>query len=151
MNPEIKFNESLKIFSRTEKLEVVRDFILKAAEKAGFSGDDINKIILAVDEACTNIIKHAYKYSPLGLIEIKVKADAQKLSIIIKDYGESFEPEKVPAPDIEELVKNKKIGGLGMFLMKKLMDVVEYDISPGKNQLKLVKYLPDSKNNRGNG
>jgi len=142
LKTKLLVNESIKVFSRTENLEIVRNFVRKVATKAGFSEDDIHKIILAVDEACTNIIKHAYKYSPAGEIFITAKADSSKLLLLIKDRGESFEPTKIPAPDIKELVKNKRVGGLGIFLMKQLMDVVEYGASKNQNQLKLIKYLP---------
>lgn len=148
MNSKIKINESLKILSRTENLERVRSFVKKAAENAGFDSEDVNKIILAVDEACTNIIKHAYKFSPAGKIEVSVKTEKNKFFVFITDYGESFEPEKIPPPNIEELVKKKKVGGLGIFLMKQLMDVVDYNISPKENKLKLIKYLPGVNTNK---
>lgn len=135
-------NEQLKIKSKTENLSEVRQFTEEFASLVGFSDDVINKIILAVDEACTNIIKHAYKNSPEGDIVISFVFENNKLSISILDNGNHFEPNKIPEPDIKEFYKQKKSGGLGMYLMKKLMDEVIYSTSSGNyNQVTLVKYL----------
>ncbi|MCX7876919.1 MAG: ATP-binding protein [Melioribacteraceae bacterium] len=135
-------NVQLKIKSKTENLSEVRSFAEKIANQLGFSEDSISKIILAIDEACTNIIKHAYKYDPDGDIIISFSFNGNKLSISILDYGNHFDPDKIPEPDIKEYYKQKKSGGLGMFLMKKLMDEVVYSTTSGSyNQVTLIKYL----------
>jgi len=136
-----KLNRKLTVKSTTDNLSRVREFIRGAASDSGFPEEDINKIILAVDEACTNVIKHAYKYSPKGEISITAKKEKNKLTISIYDHGYHFNPGAIPEPDIEELHKQRKIGGLGMFLMKKLMDEVIYNISSDSNQVILVKYF----------
>jgi serine/threonine-protein kinase RsbW len=85
---------SKTILSRTDHLLEVREFVSEAARQFGFSEEDVANIVLAVDEACTNIIKHHRR------------------------------------------------GGLGVYLMKKLMDKVEYNFAAGdKNEVSLVKYL----------
>lgn len=138
------FEKELLVKSTTDNLAAIRDFIKSAANQSGFSEDSTGKIILAVDEACTNIIKHAYKYSPEGNILIKVKFNDPKFSISITDDGSHFDPNKVPEPDLREYYKQKRVGGLGMFLIKKLMDEVNYStLSGNKNQVILVKYLPN--------
>jgi len=135
-------NRELSIKSTTENLLQVRKFIREAALEAGIDEQNIGKIILAVDEACTNIIKHAYKYSPEGTIVLSLKANRKKIEIKITDDGEHFNPSSVPDPDIVEYHKQRKVGGLGMFLMKKLMDEVRYNtISRNKNQVILVKHV----------
>ncbi len=136
------FEKELLVKSTTDNLAIIRDFIKSAANQSGFSEDSTGKIILAVDEACTNIIKHAYKYSPEGNILIKIKFNDAKFSISITDDGSHFDPNKVPEPDLREYYKQKRVGGLGMFLIKKLMDEVNYStLSGNKNQVILVKYL----------
>ncbi len=139
---KVKSRNKLKIFSRTENLAEIRNFVQKVAKQCGFGEDDVQKIVLAADEACTNIIKHAYKYSPTGEIVIETKCDSEKIILTITDTGVPFEPESVPTPDLEKLAKRKKVGGLGIYLMKKLMDTVSYNIGKEKNQIILVKYLP---------
>lgn len=124
---------------------IVRDFIADAAKNFGFDEENINKIIMAVDEACTNIIKHAYESKPGLPIDITVDAEDKKFSVIIKDKGKHFSPEKVTPPDMKEYLHKYKVGGLGIYLMKTLMDEIKYNIQPGvQNEVKLVKYLPSN-------
>ena len=137
-----KNSDKLIVKSRTENLSEIRDFISGSALQAGLSEDVIENIILAVDEACTNIIKHAYNSFPDGEIVIKVESDDKKFSITIIDYGNSFDPDVVPEPDLRKSYNEGRVGGLGMYLMKRLMDDVKYTSVPGKyNQVQLSKYL----------
>ncbi|MDR3610553.1 MAG: ATP-binding protein [Ignavibacteriaceae bacterium] len=132
----------LEIKSRTENLAAIRSFINSAATEAGLTKEVIDNIILAVDEACTNIIKHAYKYSPDGRIIITLKPDKKTFTVEIIDYGKSFDPNIVPNPDLQKYVDQGRVGGLGMYLMKTLMDEVKYYSVPGKfNQVSLSKYI----------
>jgi len=137
-----KFERELIVKSSTDNLSIIREFTKTAAVESGFSDETVGKIILAVDEACTNVIKHAYKYSPEGEILITINFENQKFTISITDEGTRFNPGNVPDPDLKEYHKQKRIGGLGMFLMKKLMDDVKYiNLSENKNQVVLVKYI----------
>jgi len=135
-------DKKLIVQSRTENLSVVRDYIHDAALKAGINPEKVGDIILAVDEACTNIIKHSYKSIHDGKIEIQVLNNYKKFTIVITDYGSSFEPKKVPAPDLQKYYQQHRVGGLGMYLMKNLMDEVDYISVPGKyNRVSLSKNL----------
>jgi serine/threonine-protein kinase RsbW len=135
----------LIVKSKTEHLAAIREFVRNTALEAGFSKDSIDNMILAVDEACTNVIKHAYKSYPDGEIIIKMKYKDEKIQITIIDYGSAFDPEKIPSPDIREYYRQRKVGGLGMYLMKTLMDDVEYISVPGKyNQVLLSKSINSS-------
>lgn len=132
----------LTVKSQTENLSEIRDFVSGNAVEAGIPGSTIDNIILAVDEACTNIIKHAYKLSPKGEIIIRIDYDEEKFTITIIDYGKSFEPDRVPRPDLQKYYLEHRVGGLGMYLMKSLMDNVEYITVPGKyNQVLLSKNI----------
>lgn len=145
--PNRKKNKTgeLRVQSKTENLSVIRDFVSLNALKAGIPEATIEKIILAVDEACTNIIKHAYKHSPEGKIIIKVEYDKEKLSVTITDYGISFEPDKVPVPDLQKYYREHRVGGLGLYLIKSLMDDVTYTSVPGKyNKVLLSKNIRSS-------
>ena len=133
----------LTIQSRTENLRQVREFISDAARAAGFVNESVEKIALAVDEACTNIIKHSYQFAPEGDIEIQISKRNSSFEIVISDHGKSFDPEAVQVPDMKEYIKKYRRGGLGMYLMRSLMDVVEYSTDPGeKNTVRLVKFMP---------
>lgn len=133
---------SLNIESRTDRLVDAREFVSAAAHELGFDDDDIGKIALAVDEACTNVIKHAYHFDSTQHLTITVKPGKNSIEILITDSGERFDPRRLPAPDMKEYLKKFRKGGLGVYLMKKLMDEVEYQLLPGeKNEVRLVKYL----------
>jgi len=134
---------SIQIESRTERLIAVREFVSEAAHEFGFTDEDVSKIALAVDEACTNVIKHAYKFDPTKTIQVVVRTDNGVFEIAIRDTGTQFNPAQVRRPDMKEYLSHYRKGGLGVFLMKSLMDKVEYEIAPGKmNEVRLIKYLP---------
>lgn len=135
------FNKKISITSKTENLSQVRDFVKSTADECGFSKEEIGKIILAVDEATTNVIKHAYHYAVDKEIVIQAILKDGKFSIIIIDEGAHFDPERIPLPDLQEYHKQKKVGGLGMFLMRKLMDDVKYENFANQNKVTLVKYI----------
>jgi serine/threonine-protein kinase RsbW len=135
----------LRINSKTENLSLIRDFVSEKALNAGIPMDTVEKIMLAVDEACTNIIKHAYKSSPDGEIIINIDYNEKKFTITIIDYGKSFEPDRVPLPNLQKYYHEHKVGGLGIYLMKSLMDDVKYTSVPGKyNQVLLSKNINGS-------
>lgn len=134
--------KELIVKSTTNNLSIVRDFVREAALEAGADESAVDKIILAVDEACTNVIKHAYKYSPEGDINVSVRTDNNRFVIEITDQGIIFDPYGIPEPDIKKYYKERRVGGLGMFLMKKLMDEVNYmNVAGNRNRVRLVKYL----------
>lgn len=132
----------MTIKSKTAYLNKVRKFVSSEARKFGFSDEEVNKITLAVDEACTNIIKHAYRYAGDHPIYLKLNTQNNSFEIMIEDHGMPFEPESIKMPDMKEHIKSYKRGGFGMYMMKSLMDKVEYKIHPGvKNKVILTKYL----------
>jgi serine/threonine-protein kinase RsbW len=142
--------KKLKVKSKTENLSIIRDFINSSAADAGLKADVIESIILAVDEACTNIIKHAYKSFPDGELIIKTKSTLDRFVISITDFGNSFEPEMIPEPDLQKYYRQRRVGGLGMYLMKTLMDDVKYKSIPGKyNEVLLSKNLKVAQSNAG--
>ncbi len=142
--------KKLKVKSRTENLSVIRDFVSKSAAEAGISSDVMENIILAVDEACTNIIKHAYGSVPDGELIIKTKITQARFEISITDYGRSFAPETIPEPDLQKYYRQRRVGGLGMYLMKTLMDDVKYVSIPGKyNEVLLSKNIKVAQSNAG--
>ncbi|MBL1212371.1 MAG: ATP-binding protein [Ignavibacteriae bacterium] len=137
-----KLQKKITVKSSTDNLAKVREFTRSNAAKSGFDDDTIGKIILAVDEACTNIVKHAYKYYPNGEITINIDSDKSKFKITITDSGSKFNPNEIEEPNLSEYHRKRKVGGLGMFLMKKLMDEVKYHtLSKDRNQVVLVKYI----------
>jgi serine/threonine-protein kinase RsbW len=136
-----KINETRTFKSVTTMLSDVREFVNSRALDFGFDEKEVSEITLAVDEACTNVIKHAYHGNPETEFEIKIIASGNEFEIVVRDWGNSFDPEKVPVPDIKEKIRKHTGGGLGIFLMRKLMDAVEYRGGSTVNEVRLIRYL----------
>lgn len=135
-------DESLTITSETEHLVEVREFLQTCARRAGLPDTDINKVVLAVDEATANIMKHAYGGEPGGEIRFDISADGKRLEVCITDHGEGFDPDRIKDPNMAEHVRAGRKSGLGIFLMRQIMDEVTYTFREGvPNRLRLVKYL----------
>lgn len=130
----------LKVASTTGELAAIREFIQEKAAQAGVSQKTIDSIILAVDEASTNIVKHAYHFDDSKEIKLHLSFDDSTCTVSLTDYGDSFDPDKVPNPDMNEYLKQRRVGGLGLMLIRTLMDFVEYHTVKGKyNRLTMVK------------
>ena len=125
----------------TEHLSEVRDFVASYATKHGVSSHEVEDIRLAVDEAYTNIIKHAYQYDDSRFVEIVMGSEKDEFWVSLKDNGKSFNPTEYPDPDVEERIKKKERGGVGVYLMKKLMDRIEYHKHDGTNEIRMIKKL----------
>jgi serine/threonine-protein kinase RsbW len=130
------------ISSKTDSLLSVRHFVSEAAKAFGFTDEDSSKIVLAVDEACTNIIKHAYQNAPNQQITITIVQEKDRFEVRISDEGRSFDPKTLRPLNLKEHLTKYRRGGLGVYLMKSLMDEVEYRSIGGKtNEVRLTKYL----------
>lgn len=126
--------------SQTKNLILVREFVKDFLSSKNISDEDLEKIILAIDEACTNKIKHSYKFDESKDIIIKLKLSDNEFTAEISDFGLPFDPEKVQVPNLKENYINKRSGGYGIFLMRKLMDEVIYVFTPtGENKIILKK------------
>lgn len=130
------------VTSDTRFLSLVRDFMQRAVRRSPKLNGEENKIILAVDEAVTNIIEHGYNGSRNGNIELEVQVNEAQFRIVIRDGGQVFDPSKAADLDIRDHVQAGKRRGLGIFLMRQIMDEVFYRYQDGvKNELTLVKYM----------
>ena len=137
-----KIQYQLKIPGQTDNLELIRIFVSAVAERVGFAADDVGKIELAVDEACANVIKHAYIKGTKEPIDVVIEVDYKKLTIIITDHGKGFDVKKISKKNVKDYIAELRVGGLGIYLMKALMDEVEFNSQPGvKTQVKMVKYF----------
>jgi len=121
-------------------LDDIRDFVGDMARKVGFSDREVYSIQLAADEASSNIIEHAYAGVQDGKLEVECNIFEGGMKIIMRDRGKPFNPSSVPEPNVNADLAERKIGGLGMYLMRKLMDEVTYVSSvDGGNTLTMIK------------
>jgi len=135
---------TLRIPSTTRHLKTVRRFVERHARAAGLSSEVIEQLKLAVDEACTNVIKHAYKGRPDQPIDIAVLIEPDRFIVRIRDQGEAFDPVHYRAPDLPALIRRRQGGGLGVRLIRQLMDEVTYQSRGRYNEVQLIKYLARS-------
>jgi anti-sigma regulatory factor (Ser/Thr protein kinase) len=132
----------LQVPSTTENLAMIRDFAAHVGAQAGLDERAVANLELAVDEACANVIEHAYGSDVSKEVTVRALFDENAIQIIVEDTGRGFDPTRVPIEDLRTLVAERRTGGLGMQLMKSLMDEVHYEIHPGqKNELRMVKHL----------
>ncbi len=139
---QIERKFALTVPSSTENLALIREFVGSIAQQSGMDAADAGKLELAVDEACANVIEHAYGHDISKEVIIRATLDEETLSIDVEDTGSGFDPNSVKQEELDDLVHKRRTGGLGMRLMKTLMDEVRYEIGPGKkNELHMVKKL----------
>jgi len=135
----------MELRSNPEMLCVVRNALGELAAKLGFSESECRAVVLAVDEALTNIIRHAYLGEPDRSIEasfrqIQVPRDGEPgdaLEIVLEDRGVTVDPQKMCGRALEDV----RPGGLGLHFIRQSMDTVEFSHNDGRNQLRLVKIL----------
>jgi serine/threonine-protein kinase RsbW len=140
---------SLKLPSQTDNLELIRNFVSAVARKVGFTDDDVSKIEISVDEACTNVIEHAHHRDARQDLDVAIKIDYEKFTVVVTDRGKGFRFRDVKVPDMNTYIAELRVGGLGIFLMKTLMDKVEYHSKPGRtNEVRMIKYLLKHEDNR---
>ncbi|MCP3926892.1 MAG: ATP-binding protein [Desulfobacterales bacterium] len=131
--------------SHTSQLELIRLVSSRVISTLpAFDEDDLDDIGLAMDEACTNIIVHSYHENISGVIIVKFTLEPDKVTITIIDKGEkgqTFNPDELSIVDKEAYLSTLSRGGLGVHIIKKIMDEVEYTVVPGlHNCLTMVKY-----------
>jgi serine/threonine-protein kinase RsbW len=132
--------ETVSFPGRFESLPRISEFVSHAARSAGLSDKAIYAVQLAVDEACSNIIDHAYGGEDRGSMECSVVVDDQGLTVILRDSGNPFDPQNVPNPQVNVPLENLKQRGVGVYLMRMMVDEIHYEFSPeGGNILTLVK------------
>lgn len=130
---------TMSVEASTKHLAKVRNFVAKYATECGFKKQDVADIRLAVDEAYTNIIKHSYKYDDKKSVEIELGYDNDEFWISLLDTGKAFDPSTYTKPDLRQQIKNKKRGGVGVYLIKKLMDDVRYRNEGTTNEIRMTK------------
>ncbi len=132
---------SLCIAAELKHLETIRQFIEERAAALGLDSAAIPDVVLATDEAVTNIILHGYWGRP-GIIEIELERCQEALVIRLRDYAEPFDPTTVPLPDLSLPPEERGLGGLGVYLMRQVMDEIYHQLTPqGYNELTMVKRI----------
>jgi serine/threonine-protein kinase RsbW len=134
--------ETLRMKAILESVPLAIGCVTQWAETAGFDERALYNIQLAVDEACANVVDHAYQGTEPGDMEISCFLNEQVLIIRVRDWGRGFDPEAVSEPDVEAPLEERTLGGLGLFLVKQVMDHVQFSCDPVRgNELMMTKRL----------
>lgn len=121
-------------------IPLMEEFVSRAGAAAGVSPERIDMLVLAVEEAVTNVINYAYGDRE-GDIVLTAGRQGDSLVFEIKDQGEPFDPTQVSGPDVTLPASEREPGGLGLFLIRKIMDGVHYRREGDMNVLTLTKQL----------
>jgi len=132
----------LRVPSRTEFLATIRDVTRRMAEVAGFDGAQADQLALAVDEASTNVIEHAYAGARDRRVELRFEVRGDELRVEVVDDGTAVDPRAVPHVDLRRYASERRTGGLGMHLMGRIMDTVTFRRSGRSNVCCMVKRKP---------
>ena len=132
----------LGVPSRTEFLAAIRDVTRRMAEIAGFDAAQSDQLALAVDEASTNVIEHAYAGAGDRRIELRFDSRGDELRVEVVDEGAAVDPRTVPQVDLRRYASERRTGGLGMHLMGRIMDTVTFRRTGRSNVCCMVKRKP---------
>ncbi|HMO57011.1 MAG TPA: anti-sigma factor antagonist [Roseiflexaceae bacterium] len=134
--------QSLKVSATLSSLALISDFISNATTSVGLDEHAAWQVQLAVDEAATNIIQHGYDADNPGQIELTWDVDGVNLVVTLRDFGRRFNPFDVPPPDLVSPLEERQPGGLGLYLMSRLMDDVAFSFDDvNGNLLTMTKRL----------
>jgi serine/threonine-protein kinase RsbW len=133
--------KTITLPGRYENLVKIAEFVRQASVEAGLDSFAVYSVETAVEEACSNIIEHAYGGEDRGSIECSCSSDDNGLTIRLCDTGKPFKPETVRDPDVRAPLKKRPSHGLGLFIMRKWMDNVQFEYKPDVgNILTMVKH-----------
>lgn len=135
---------SLTIPSSTSRLGDVRRFVTERATAAGLDAPDVEAVRLAVDEACTNAIKHAYGGREDGVVTVETRRQPGAFLVVITHAGVPFDPARYHPVPLPEAVRQRRRGGFGVVLMNRLVDHVEYRQRGKISEVRLTKDLDAS-------
>ena len=138
---DIENFKELSVDSPIENFVVVKDWLQSIFDKIGCVGKPAKQLFIAVDEMFTNIAHYAYEDVGKVFFKASYNADEKMLKISIIDNGDKYNPLEKPDPDIAQRIKDKTVGGLGIFMTKKMVDSIEYSRVEDKNVLVLNKKI----------
>ncbi len=131
----------ITLAAELESLRQFRDFIADCCAKFQVPESTVFELKLAVDEACTNIITHGYKGMDPGSIILSFRIEPDRILVSLTDFGHVFEPAEAPKPDVEAALEDRPLGGMGLYLIYKMMDNIDYQASEDGNTLTFTKYI----------
>jgi len=132
----------VKVKALLENVPLAIHCVTHWAQWAGFDEQALYEIQLAVDEACANVADHAYLGEEPGEMEVSCNLEDQLFTIWVRDWGKGFDPESVLVPNVDAPLEERTLGGLGLFIVRQVMDEVQFSFDPEMgNELRMAKRL----------
>jgi len=131
---------SISIPCAKSNLQLIRTFIIEALRKKKLPEIEVHSMVLAVDELCANLIIHSNNCSPNHSIQVIMDIKKDKIVFDVIDNGTGFDIRQYPEPDLDEIIKSKKKGGVGLLLVKRIMDEIDFITKPNHSVVRLTKF-----------
>ena len=137
--------ENIKVSCQKHNLKLVRDFVWQALEEVSLPEAEKNLIVLAIDEVCTNLLVHSHQCNPEQFIEIHISLENEHFICHIHDWGQAFNIVEYQTPEMEQIIKQRKNGGMGLILVKKIMDQIKMTSNGNHHIYTFIKLLKTQK------
>jgi serine/threonine-protein kinase RsbW len=129
----------MNLYADLTQLEVIREFVAQTIHELDLDEQMIPDLQLAVEEICANTLRHGYN-GRSGKLEITIQSITDGVQVTVRDWGNTFDPDAVPLPDVDAPLEQRPLGGLGLFLVKQLMDEVTFEFDGAKgDSVKMIK------------
>ena len=129
------------VLADAAQLTVLMRFLQEFAMAVGLDAAQVSTFELALEEIFMNIVMHGSRPGIAPRVEVSLHRDAESVTMTVEDDGPEFDPLSLPPPDVMASLADRKVGGLGVFLVRKMMDSVRYARIAGRNQLRMSKHL----------
>lgn len=123
-------------------LKNIRLFLTHVLQERQLPEEQVSLLVLAVDEVCANRMIHSNSCDPAETLEVKVSSDADYLTVEIIDKGEGFNLASYQVPEIQDIISRRKQGGIGLILVSKIMDLIQFEKRENFHVCRLSKSLP---------
>ena len=138
--------KELRIKNQISELEKVAQFIEEIGEELGLSMELQMNLNLVMEEMVTNVIFYAYPEGDVEDIELLAKSDGKELTFVLSDQGKEFDPTAKEDTDLDVNPADRELGGMGIFIVKNIMNKVTYQRLEGKNLLTMTKGIEEQSN-----
>jgi serine/threonine-protein kinase RsbW len=123
------------------QLTVLTSFLREFGMAVTLDAAQVSTFELALEEIFMNIVMHGSRPGIVPRVEVSLHRDAESLTMTVEDDGPEFDPLSLPPPDVTASLADRRVGGLGVFLVRKMMDSVSYARIAGRNQLRMSKHV----------
>ena len=133
---------TMHLWADLAQLRTIREFVAETCSDLCVDGRSIPDLQLAVDEICSNSIRHAYGGQG-GQLQVTVQPVPEGVQVTVRDWGLAFDPEAVSIPDVDAPLEQRSLGGLGLFLVRQLVDDLRFEFDEERgNSVTMIKRCP---------